>query len=252
MQDQFLNIKNGDVAMKAEAMLFDKDGTLMDFDAFWVPVSEKAMDTVLMQLQMDRALTKSILEAIGVHNGVTDIDSVLCKGTYGQIGQIVHHVVCQYGREISRETVTELVVSAYNAAMDAGQVRPTCLHLAEILQELKNRGIKLAVVTTDNDVVTANCLRKLGIADLFDRVYTDDGKTPTKPDPWCADDFCRQFCLEKGCAVMVGDTLTDVHFAQNAGIQVVGVAAREENRRLLAGQANLLVSSLSELPDVLT
>jgi phosphoglycolate phosphatase-like HAD superfamily hydrolase len=66
--------KNGDVAMKAEAILFDKDGTLMDFDAFWVPVSEKAMDTVLMQLQMDRALTKSILEAIGVHNGVTDID----------------------------------------------------------------------------------------------------------------------------------------------------------------------------------
>ena len=237
--------------MKADAILFDKDGTLINFDAFWVPVSVKAVETVLLQLRMEVTLVHPILEAMGVHNGVTDVDSVLCKGTYSQIGQVVHEVLRRHGCAALPQTVAELVENAYNASMDAGQVQPTCPNLKEVLQDLKNRGKKLAVVTTDNEEVTAFCLKKLGVEHLFDKVYTDDAKTPTKPDPFCANVFCQQFGLEKDRVVMVGDTMTDVRFAQNAGIQVVGVAAEEANRSLLAGQADLLVSSLSELPDVL-
>ena len=237
--------------MKVEAILFDKDGTLMDFDAFWVPVSEKAIDTVLTQLRMDRALTNSILEAIGVHNGVTDIDSVLCKGTYGQIGQIVHDFVSRQGSKASRETVTELVISAYNACMDAGQVLPTCPSLAENLRELKNRGKKLAVVTTDNPVVTAQCLKKLGIADLFDGIYTDDGKAPVKPDPWCANDFCTRFGIDPQLAVMVGDTMNDICFARNGGIKVISLADRENHRRFLEPYADVVLSELSALVNIL-
>lgn len=238
--------------MRADAVLFDKDGTLIDFDAFWVSVTQKALEAVLAQLHMDAALTASLMEAIGIHNGVTDIDSVLCKGTYAQIGEVIHERLSRQGCDASRETVATLVENAYNAHVDAGLVRPTCLDLKAVLRCLKERGKKLAVVTTDNPTVTALCLKKLGVGDLFDRIYTDDGEMPAKPDPFCADHFCDLYGIEKVHTVMVGDTMNDVRFAKNAGIQVVGVAAGEENRRLLTGHADLLVSSLSELPDVLT
>ena len=237
--------------MKADAILFDKDGTLTDFDAFWVPITEKAICATLAQLGAEAALAGPILEAIGVHNGVTDVDSVLCKGTYGQIGQVVHEVLRQHGVAADRDAVAKQIEKAYEDHMDAGQVQPTCPDLKEVLEKLKERGKHLAVVTTDNAEVTAFCLKKLGIEQLFDRIYTDDGTFPPKPDPYCAHHFCDLLGIGRDRAVMVGDTLNDVRFARNAGIQVVGVAAGEENRRLLTGQADLLVSSLSELPDVL-
>ena len=47
----------------------------------------------------------------------------------------------------------------------------------------------MAVVTTDNKAITHKCLKQLGIADIFDKIYTEDGHTPVKPTPYCAIDF---------------------------------------------------------------
>ena len=43
------------------------------------------------------SLLSEILEAFGVHNGVTDIDGVLCKGTYEEMGEIVYNVLYKNG-----------------------------------------------------------------------------------------------------------------------------------------------------------
>ena len=39
--------------MKVDAIIFDKDGTLLSFDAFWVTVTEKALADVFTALSMD-------------------------------------------------------------------------------------------------------------------------------------------------------------------------------------------------------
>ena len=39
--------------MSVEAIIFDKDGTLMSFDAFWVSLSVKALEDVLGELGME-------------------------------------------------------------------------------------------------------------------------------------------------------------------------------------------------------
>jgi beta-phosphoglucomutase-like phosphatase (HAD superfamily) len=46
--------------------------------------------------------------------------------------------------------MVKLVVDAYNRNADAGEVKPTCPCLGEVLRGLKAQGKKLAVVTTDN------------------------------------------------------------------------------------------------------
>ena len=86
------------------------------------------------------------------------------------------------------------------------------------------------MVTTDNELITRKCLSALQVEHLFDKIYTDDGVNPTKPDPFCALDFCATYGIDVQNAVMVGDTLTDVRFAANAGISMVGLAKSEENR----------------------
>lgn len=233
--------------MKADAVFFDKDGTLMDFDAFWVTVSVKALGDVLRQLGKQDVPVREILQSLGVRDSGTDIDGVLCKGTYNQIGQIVYEILYRYGCNASCKEVTDVVTDAFIHHSDAGEIKPTCPNLPEILTSLKQRNKKLAVVTTDNEEITRKCLKKLGIEELFDKIYTDDGKTPTKPDPYCAEDFLRLTGLEKEKAVMVGDTMTDVNFAKNAGITIIGVAKNEQNMQILKPHTDTVIPNLSNL-----
>ena len=239
--------------MTTQAIIFDKDGTLIDFDAFWVAVSIKAIEEVLEQVGEDRALRDTILEAFGVHDGVTDLNGVLCKGTYEQMGEIVYRILQENGSTLPCDEVVKLVLDAYNRNSDAGDVKPTCPELADVLADLKARGIKLAVVTTDNRKITDLCLAKLGIADLFDHIYTDDGDAPTKPDPACAVDFCRRAGVEKSkdTVVMVGDTMTDMRFAHNSGITAVALARSEQSRAVLAPHADAVIAAMTQLSAVI-
>ena len=238
--------------MKAEAIIFDKDGTLLDFDAFWISVTVKALEDVFQALSMDDSHLPEIMEALGVRDGVTDMDGALCKGTYEEIGHIVYDVLSQYGCPISKDAMAEMVLSSYNKNVDAGQILPTCAKLQEVLTALKEQGKILALVTTDNPLITEKCLRSLGIYPLFDKIYTDDGKTPTKPDPYCANALCALLGLNKQNVVMVGDTLTDMRFAKNAGIAAVGLARTEKNAVVLSTMADAVIDDMTQLPDAIS
>lgn len=236
--------------MKVDAIIFDKDGTLLEFDRFWVKVSIKAIELVMKKLQVKENLEDEILRAIGVNDGIVDVNSVLCKGTYFQIGQEFCKVLNAHGYEIPIDVVAKEVINAYNQSQTAGEVVATTKDLVGLLKKLKGQGKRLAIVTTDNEYVTKVCLEKLGVDGLFDAIYTDDGKTPTKPNPTCAYDFCKKFNLSLEKVVMVGDTLTDVKFAQNAGIKVIGLAKNEQNKKVLQDRADVIIGDLSALLEI--
>ena len=237
--------------MIADAIIFDKDGTLIDFDAFWVTVSVKAIEDVLRWAGNGSVTVSDVLEAFGVSEGITDIEGVLCKGTYAELGHIFYKILKKHGTDIPCDEVTAALTAAYGINAGAGEVKPTSEALAQVLGELKRQGKRLAVVTTDNPEITSKCLCVLGIEELFDKVYTDDGKTPTKPDPYCVYDFCETFGIEKERVVMVGDTMTDMNFAKNAGISAIGVAKSDKNKQILAPHAHTVVHDPSYLLKVL-
>lgn len=233
-----------------KAVIFDKDGTLLDFDAFWVNVSVKAISSVLAEFLAENVSVEEVLSAYGVNKGITDIDGVLCKGTYAQMGDILYDILSSRGYNFSRQEVTTAVISAYNENSGAGEIKPTCDDLFDTLSRLKELGVKLAVVTTDNLLITEKCLKSLGVYELFDKIYTDDGKTPVKPNPDAALEFCKEFNLDKENVVMVGDTMTDVKFARSAGIKVFGLYKTKENREKLLPYADKVIKSISELLSV--
>lgn len=231
-----------------EGIIFDKDGTLIDFDAFWLDISVEALQDVLNICHLPDIPLLDILEPLGVQNAVTSIEGVLCKGTYAQMGEIVYNVLKRNGYAGNLPDTQKLVEDMYVKNSNAGHILPTCENLKEALRTLKNRGIKLAVVTTDNREMTVKCLDALGITELFDAIYTDDGQIPTKPDPACAEDFCQRFGMAKEKVLMVGDTLTDVQFAKNAGLSMVGVAKTEENKGILNRHIQRVIPDVSYLP----
>lgn len=239
------------VFMNTEGIIFDKDGTLLDFDAFWIKVSDVALRAFLTDIGAEPAYASEILTALGVRDGKANPNGVLCKGTYVQMGQIVYEILLNHGISQPQDQVVRLVEAAYQQNAAAGEVKPTCPDLAKVLTDLKSKGVRLAVVTTDNPQITHQCLDQLGIGMLFDRIYTDDGHTPTKPNPHCAWDFCREFGLKKENVVMVGDTLTDMSFAKNAGIMGIGLAADDPAAATLLPHADAVISAISQLPEAI-
>ena len=49
--------------MKTKAIIFDKDGTLIDFHDFWIPVTRHALKEILREAKMKPELTEEILSA---------------------------------------------------------------------------------------------------------------------------------------------------------------------------------------------
>ena len=175
--------------MDIKAILFDKDGTLIDFDAFWIPVSAAAVKDILSRAGAGDDVLTEVLGALGVHGDTTDPDGLLCRGTYGEMGLKIRGVLSEHGIRLSEEEAMRMTGDAFSHSAGAGTVKPVCAGLRGVLERLKERGIRLLVVTTDNPEVTHICLEKLNIEDLFEKVIADDGVP--KPDPRCALDFAE-------------------------------------------------------------
>jgi len=237
--------------LQTKAIIFDKDGTLIDFDAFWLTITEKALDTIQNKLEREDIPREAFLTSLGVIDGVTGIEGVLCHGTYKQMFERVHKVLTAHGCDISFETLSGIAMDAYEKSADEGIVKGTCENIKEFLSGLKQKGLILAVVTTDNPTITDKCLNLLEIRELFDEIYTDDGKTPTKPDPYCIEEICKKYKIGKDEIVMVGDTFTDVNFAKNGEIPVICVAKSEVNRRILSRETSIIVPDISYITEYL-
>ena len=237
--------------MSVKAVIFDKDGTVLDFDAFWLPVAVKATEVINAKLGVTDVPSEQILEAMGMVGGVASIMGSVCHGTYRDMAEDMNRVFGRYGYSFDTDMLTELTVKVYHESADAGEIKPACDNIKEVMEELKRRNIKIVLATSDAPEVTAECLKGLGIDEYFDLVFTDDGTHPSKPDPVMINKVCELFGLEKSEVVMVGDTLTDMNFAINGGIRSVGLAKTEENKSILLEKTDTVIPDISYLNKVI-
>lgn len=111
--------------MDIQAILFDKDGTLMKFDGYWVEVSRHAINDILRQIGREDIPTERLLAALGVKDGISDTDGLLCKGTYEQIGLALNAVLREYGADVSEADSIQMTLAAYDKNADTGKVEPS-------------------------------------------------------------------------------------------------------------------------------
>jgi len=95
--------------------------------------------------------------------------------------------------------------------------------LKEILVELKNNNYPIGIFTgkgRDSSMIT---LTKLGIDKYFDLIVTGDDVENSKPSPEGILKFVDKFNLEKQKVLMIGDSVSDVKAAREAGVKIASV-----------------------------
>nr|MDP2192575.1 HAD-IA family hydrolase [Rhodoferax sp.] len=90
----------------------------------------------------------------------------------------------------------------------------------ETLVALRERGVKLAVVTNKEGRYTATVLNAHELMPLLDCVVSGDTLPTKKPNPAGIQSCMAQFGVPRERALFVGDSSIDVATARNAGISV--------------------------------
>lgn len=103
----------------------------------------------------------------------------------------------------------------------------------EMLETLRRRGLKLAVVTSKRRRSALRQLEDSGIDGLFDVVVTCEDVEQPKPHPECVIAALHALGVEAQEAVFVGDSLFDADAAIGAGVMMVGVSWGAETREKL-------------------
>jgi phosphoglycolate phosphatase len=226
-------------------ILFDKDGTLIDFDATWVTIARRmAMEAANGDaLRADYLLDLSGLDLAA---GKFRADSVFAAGTNAEIVALWHP-------ETTQDELPGLVARYDAITAREGAVCAVALPgIREALSSLHVAGYRLGLATNDSTAGAERTLAALGISNLFNVAYGYDSVERPKPAPDVVHAFAARANLPLAEIAFVGDNRHDLEAgrAAHAGL-VVGVLSGTGTRDTLAPLADVLLGSVAELPALL-
>ena len=229
-------------------ILFDKDGTLIDFRATWVPAYRGVADELAHRLGGGAALATALLARQG-YDTVSDAfaeDSTLLWETNEAIA-----AAWSASPEVAgRLDVLEVVLRHF---ADVGRYPPQPVgDLGSLLARLRGRGLLLGVATMDDTAIAHAHLRHLGIDAELDFVVGADAGHGAKPAPGMAHAFCAACGLEPAEVLVVGDTPADLMMARNAGCaRAIAVLTGATPAHLLEPLADTVLANVQELERLL-
>ncbi len=229
-----------------QAVIFDKDGTVLSYYSFWYPVAVNATLKVLKKYGAPESLADNVMKASGVYDNKVDIQGVLCSTTYEQFAELVFDEIAGRGIDADKSAVVFDTVKALKESLPMGEILPTCEGMAKALERLKSLGVKLFVSTNDKRVVTKACLEKLEILHLLEEFITSDD-APSKPAPDGINYIIEKYGFDRDRVIMVGDTLTDLKYSLNAKVRNVAIGDSLENIKILTPYADVVLNDIVQV-----
>lgn len=234
-----------------KGVLFDKDGTLLDFNRTWLVPYRRAA-AYLHACFGERAQPQELLARGGfiAETETWQPNSPLACGRNQEIIELWSSIIGQPIEAATRHQLksifaraAEEYVAAYASEVDAW---------APLFAELHQFKVKLGLATMDNEASAHHMLRAVGIATWFDFVCGADSGYGIKPDAGMVQAFCQACDLQCQQVIMVGDSPRDMHMGKNAGVALtVGVLSGVHDATALAPSADIVLNSIAELPAVL-
>jgi pyrophosphatase PpaX len=121
---------------------------------------------------------------------------------------------------INHRTVSDDYYKFYSDNHSMADIYPG---LKEILFELKNNNYPVGIFTGKGRGSSMITLTKLGVDKYFDLIVTGDDVENQKPSPEGILKFVNHFGLNKERVLMIGDSVSDVKAAKDAGVKIASV-----------------------------
>ena len=179
--------------------LFDFDGTLVDSMPTFCSCMLRILDE--NHIAYDKDITKTITP-LGL-NGTADF------------------YINDLGLKMPKE---QLLLLMKEYMLDAYLYRiPAKANVISVLKALKARGASLNVLTASPHATLDPCLKRLGMWDLFDNIWSCDDFATTKADPQIYVMAAERMHTTVEKVLFLDDNLNADLTAKSAGMQVCGV-----------------------------
>lgn len=227
-----------------KAILFDKDGTLVDFDRTWAATNRKA---ALIAADGDPALANVLLLECGMDpaTGKTRADSMFAAANAGEIAA---HMAA-HGSPHDPIRLARLLDQAFVEGAESPW--PIC-DLDLLLGGLAGAGYHLGIASSDGEGGIRRTVEVLGLARHIGFIAGYDSGHGPKPEPGMIQAFARHSGLSVSEIAMVGDNGHDMEMARAASAgAAIGVLSGTGTAETLSRLADVCIASVADLPSLL-
>ncbi len=230
---------------KAQAIIFDKDGTLIDFDAMWggwaVFLAEQLHNASGLNVHAPLCL------ALGYDEETRKVlaHGKLAASPMAQLRRLTIEVMQSLGLTID---AAEIIVEECWCIPDPVLLAKPFTDLRELFSKLQGEKIKIAIATADDRAPTQALIEAFDIEEYISTMVCADDGIPTKPKPDMVLAICERINIDPSKAMVIGDTISDLKMARAAGAGLcVGVLSGVSSARDLIQYADVLIESVDEL-----
>ena len=223
--------------MNIKAVIFDKDGTLFDFQDTWGAWTGKILERLA---GTDKVMFENLAQALKYDAEAKTIlpNSIVIAGTPLEISTVIQ-------RFKSEMSVLDILSLINKEAESAPQSLVTDLKL--LTKQLRRQGLKISVMTNDAEKPAQMHLEAVGVLDLFDFVIGSDSGYGAKPDPTPLIALAEKMDVLSRDCVMVGDSTHDLIAGRSAGMLAVGVLTGLAKCEELTNLADVVLPDISHL-----
>lgn len=195
-----------------EAILFDKNGTLEDSEAYLRSLAQRGARIIDAQIP---GIGEPLLMAFGVNGDSLDPAGLISVASRRETEVAAAAYVAETGRgwfeslKIARQALAE-------AEKYVG-VTPSPLFVGslEVLKYLSDAGLKLGILSAASTAEVSSFVKHHQLSDYIQLLMgVDEG--PSKPDPILFLQACQALGVEPSATLMVGDSVGDMQMARNA------------------------------------
>lgn len=194
------------------------------------------------------SLTFSVNETLK-EMGLAPITSEQCKAFVGNGARVLMEKALQESGMTDRDRLDE-AMEIYGRIFDANCTYHVVPYegITELLQGLRDRGIKLAVLSNKPDKQAVHVTEEVFGKDIFQWIQGQKEGVPRKPDPQAAIQIANALESTKDEAAYIGDSEVDIATGKAAEMRTIGVSWGFRDKEVLANAgATMIVDHPAEI-----
>jgi phosphoglycolate phosphatase len=223
-------------------ILFDKDGTLLNFEATWTPLLKRL---ALQAAGGDPDRAARLLDEGGLDaaTGKFRAGSVIGAGTNALIVELWHP-------QLAGPELAAAIVSMDRAALEHGSKHSVPIPgVLDALAALSKRDLVMGVATNDGTEAARAALAATGMGAYLPHIFGYDSVTRSKPAPDMVLAFARETGIVPADIAVIGDNPHDMEMARAAGATAIGVTSGNSSADDLSPLADVILPSVAALPE---